>query len=103
MRSIDGGCRGAFSRRYQLLSLAVLAAGCPSASALVISRTFDATITALGNASTVMNAVNYAALQLENLYSDPVQINVTIHTVAGTGTLGGSSTGLIGFFSYGTV
>ena len=45
-------------------------------------------------------AFNYAAQQFQNTFSDNVKFNITVTTAAGTGTLGQSSTALLGNFSY---
>jgi hypothetical protein len=61
--------------------LVTVAAAAP-ARALIILPTFDPTVTALPYASQVETATNYAIQQFENLYSNPITINVTIAAAA---------------------
>jgi autotransporter-associated beta strand protein len=79
---------------------AVLGTAARSAHAVTIVPTYDATITADPRSAQIQNAFNYVCLQFKNTYSDPVNINITVHLVAGTGTLGQSSTSLIGVDTY---
>ncbi len=58
---------------------------------LVINPTFDTSVTSLSNAADIENAFNYAALQYENLYSDPITLNITVESTPGTSTLGQSN------------
>lgn len=68
------------------------------ADALTINTTFDPTVTGAANAASIISAFNYAANQFQLQYSDPITLNFTV--AAGTTGLGGSSTSLVGFFSY---
>jgi hypothetical protein len=47
------------------------------------------------------DAFNFAAAEFQNLYSDPVTVNITVNT--GTTGLGGSSTPIFGVFTYAAV
>ncbi len=72
---------------------------------LIINPTFDdASLTANGFTATgianVHSAFNYAALQFTSNFNDPISINIKVKAVAGTSTLGGSSTSLVGFGDY---
>src|SRR5437763_393629 len=68
-----------------------------TASALTINLTFnDSAMTSAGlSAADIANvhaACNYAALQFTSNYTDPININITVTAVSGTGTLGESNT-----------
>ena len=83
-------------------SLLVITAGRP-ASALTINLNYDpdATFSAAGlSAADIVNmkaANTYAAAQFTSNFSDNINVNIRVTAVAGTGTLGGSSTFLSGF------
>lgn len=65
---------------------------------LVITPTYDSTVTSMSNAAQVESAVNYAAQQYETLFSMPgrtVNIGITVASSPGTSILGQSSTALI--------
>ena len=71
--------------------MSLLIAGVYPASALTIVRTTDASVSANLSASDVIlanAAFDYAAAQIAALYSDPIQINITMKAVAGTGRWG---------------
>ncbi len=80
-----------------------LAGGSRARASLVINTTFDSTVTSLSYAGQVETAFNYAAQQFENLYMNSITINITVASVAGTGTLGESNTQLQGNFTYSQV
>ena len=82
-----------------MAGVAVLVGGRP-ARGLVFNTTFDPSVTSLGNAAQIQNAVNYTAAQLQNLYSDPITINITVAAAPGTGTLGQSNTAIYGVLNY---
>jgi hypothetical protein len=64
---------------------------------LIINPTFDVGVSAQAQA-----AFMYAAQEYENLFTDPIHVNITVE--AGSSGLGGSSTALIGTLDYaGTV
>jgi hypothetical protein len=63
------------------------------AGALTVTGSFGAGVSAQAQA-----AFNFAASEFQNLYSDP--INVNINVVAGNTGLGGSSTPLLGILNY---
>lgn len=93
------------SQKTLLGSICVLsfALGTAARAGLVINPTFDASLAANLSASdvtNVQNAFNYAAQQFQNNFSDNVQINIRVAAVAGTGTLGQSSTNLLGLLTY---
>jgi hypothetical protein len=48
------------------------------AHGLTINLTYDPTVTALSYASSVESATNYAAQQIENLFSDNITINIDV-------------------------
>jgi hypothetical protein len=66
----------------------------PVSAGMVINLSFTANFnTNFGaNAAAAQAAVTYAAQQFENLYTDPIHVNITVDAVAGTGVLGNSST-----------
>jgi hypothetical protein len=101
---------GAAVRRFPVPLLAVsLAAGlllggkAPASAGLTINATFDSTVTSLGYATDVQNAFNYAAQQFENLFSDNIHINITVHADSSPSVLGQSSTLVLGLFPYAAV
>jgi hypothetical protein len=70
---------------------------------LIINPTFDASLAAnlsAADITSVQNAFNYAALQFQNNFNDPIQINILVKAAPGTSILGQSSTSLLGFGSY---
>lgn len=62
------------------------------AQALTIALSYDSSVTSLANADAVESAMTYVAQQFQTLYSDPITININVMSVAGTSTLGQSST-----------
>src|SRR5882724_6540246 len=91
-------------RNFVCFSL--LLAGSLPAHALTIVRTNDPSLAANlspADVAAASAAFDYAAAQYSALYNDPIQVNITLAAVPGTGTLGGSSTALVGFFSYTTI
>lgn len=67
-----------------------------SHAGLTIVPTFDASLATLlpADVTNIQNAFNYAAAQFQNNFTDNIQINIKVQTVAGTGTLGSSNTNL---------
>lgn len=69
----------------------------PAVSTLTINLTYDpdSTFTSAGLSAadiTAMKAANtFAALQFTNSFTDPINVNISVTAVPGTGTLGGSS------------
>ena len=91
-------------RNFVCFSL--LLAGSLTAHALTIVRNNDPSLAANlspADVAAASAAFDYAAAQYSALYNDPVQVNITLAAVPGTGTLGESSTALVGFFSYTTI
>ena len=84
---------------FALLAMGI-AVGLPLHANLVINPTFnDATFTAAGfNPTDVHNGFAMAAQVFQNVYTDPVHVNITVQ--AGNTGLGASSTNLIGFLTY---
>jgi autotransporter-associated beta strand protein len=68
------------------------------ARAITINPTYTASVTSHPNSAAIQNAFNYVCLQFKNMYSDPINVNITV--VAGTTGLGGSSTGILGTNTY---
>ena len=79
-------------------AISVAAALTPSARAITIVPAYDASVLSNVNSAAIQNAFNYVALTYKNLYSDPIQVNITV--VAGTTGLGGSSTSILGTQTY---
>jgi hypothetical protein len=81
--------------------------GRPAFATLLFNPTFDdagmaaAGLTG-GQIANVHAAFDEAAAQLSSAFSDSIHININVTAVAGTGTLGMSSTSLLGF-SYNTI
>jgi hypothetical protein len=67
---------------------------------LVINPTFDSTVTSLSNAAQVEAAFNYAAQQYENLFSNPITLNITVKASAGTSVFGESGFAYTYSYSY---
>ena len=81
----------------------VLLAGNARAGLLIV-RTDDASMTTNLSAADKISAdaaFDYAAQQFQNRFSDNIQINIRLAAAAGTGTLGQSSTSLLGVLTYG--
>src|SRR5882757_3821193 len=86
-----------------LICCGLLLAGFAPAEALTIVRINDPSLAANLSPADVTNAsaaFDYAAAQIAALYTDPVQVNIVLAAVPGTGTLGESSTSLRGPFTY---
>ena len=89
---------------WTILALFLTAGG--TASALNINLTYDpdGTFTAAGlTAADITNmkaAMTYAKTQFTSRYTDPIDVNIQVTAVAGTGTLGQSSTALAFAGSY---
>ncbi len=86
-------------RQALVASIAMLASG-TSAHGVIIDLTFDSTVTSLPNAASFENATTYAAQQFENLFSNPVTINITVSASSNSSVFGESSTALAGAFTY---
>jgi len=91
-----------FPKRFAVVGgISILFAGLP-AHALTINLAFDSTVATNFGANTAAfeSAATYAAQQYQNLFSNPITLSITVSSVAGTSTLGQSSTSLQGFFNY---
>jgi hypothetical protein len=77
-----------------VIALAMTAGTPANAASLTINFTFDSTIAANfgANAANFQNAFNTAAANLTSLYTDPINVNINVTSVAGTGILGQSNT-----------
>ena len=85
--------------RAVVASAALLSASA-AAPGLVINPTFDSSVTSSPDSAAIQSAVNYAAQQLENQFSDAITINIRVVAVPGTSVLGMSSSSLSGPFTY---
>ena len=94
------------SSRFLALSLSLMAVFGVTSNAdaehLTINLSFDASFDASfgPNASQARTAATYAAQQLEALFSDPINVNVTLKGSAGTSIFGASNPVASGFYSY---
>jgi hypothetical protein len=80
-----------FRRNYvSVAGLAVIAYATVAQAGLVISPTFDPSITTLPNASQWESGINYAIGQFEGWFTNDVTINITFVAAAGTATFGQS-------------
>jgi hypothetical protein len=70
---------------------------------MTIHLTFDRSVTSNPNSAAIQNACNFVAQELQNNYSNAITINILVVAAPGTGTLGSSSTAIIGPFSYAQV
>src|SRR5438309_4409238 len=90
-----------------IVAWAITAGG--TASALIINLTFDSDTVFLNaglTATDIVNmkaACNYAALQFTSNYTDNITVNIRVTAVAGTGTLGQSSTTIVSVSDYTTL
>jgi hypothetical protein len=85
--------------------LLALSAARPAQAGLIITPTYNtASFTADGYSAAqiaqIESAFQFAANEYENLYSNPIQVNITVQSTNSPGVLGGSSTNLIGFLNY---
>ncbi len=75
----------------------------PMAAGMNINLTFQSSVTSLADANSVEAACQYAVLQFTNSFNNPITLDIGVGAVAGTGTLGQSSTSLISGFNYAQV
>jgi hypothetical protein len=68
----------------------------PAQAGMTFNTIFDSTVTGAANAAQIESAFNYATSLFQASYSDNITINITVQSVAGTGTLGRSNTQLQG-------
>ena len=80
----------------------MLAAFSPAARALVINPTFDTSVTSRSDAAQIEAAFNFAAQQYENLFTDPVTLNIDVKASTGVG-FGQSQYSFPGTFTYAQV
>jgi len=73
------------------------------ARGLTIDLTYDPTVTTLSYAASVESATNYAAQQIENLFSDNITINIDVVASSDSSFVGQSSASSAGGFSYSNV
>jgi hypothetical protein len=80
----------------------MLLAAAATVHALTINPYYDSTVTSLpsGTVTEIETAFQYAAQQIENDFSDPITINITVVATSGTSILGQSNTNLIGTYTY---
>lgn len=89
------------------IALGMIGLACrPAQAQLIITGTFnDAAFTAAGytagDIANIHSAFNYAANESQNLYTDPIHVNINVTT--GNVGLGQSSTALDGFFTFAQV
>ncbi len=78
----------------------VLLVLCAPGDALTIVPTYTSNVISLPNASQVESAFNYACTHYDNLFSNPITLNITLDAVPGTSVFSDSNTNLYGSFSY---
>jgi hypothetical protein len=78
------------------LAILVLASAAPAHAGLVITPTFDSTITNDPNAAAIKGVINSAIHTYESLFTNPITVNIEFHEMSGG--LGESDT----FISFGT-
>jgi hypothetical protein len=87
-------------RRLSWLVIASVAlrAAAPASAGLVVNLGFTSNFnTNFGaSAASARAAANYAAQQFDNLFSDPISVNISVDAVTGTGTLGQSIQNVFG-------
>jgi hypothetical protein len=94
------------ARQFALLRNCILIGGCGAvvdmpARGLTINLSYDPTVTSLPYASQVETATNYAAQQIDGLFSDNITVNINV--VYNSNTFGESGTNLGGLYSYSQV
>jgi hypothetical protein len=73
-------------------------------SALTINLTYTSNVTSLVQASKYEAAINYAALQFDQMYTNPITLNFTVDRQnLGANGLGSSNSGLIYYTTYSTL
>jgi hypothetical protein len=82
-------------------AVGLLCAG--AAAQMTIHLTFDPSVTSNPNSAAIQSACNFVAQEFQNNYSNAITINIVVVAQPGTGTLGSSSTAIIGPFSYAQV
>ena len=87
--------------RFGLWTVIALGAAAP-AQALTINLQYDPSVATNfgGNTANLQAAMTYAAQRFQNLYNDPITLHMTIKALPGTGTLGSSSTSVLGTLNY---
>ncbi|MGD0137929.1 MAG: NF038122 family metalloprotease [Tepidisphaeraceae bacterium] len=96
------------ARSSRLLRNCMILTGCglafeAPARGLTIDLTYDPTVTTLSYAASVESATNYAAQQIENLFSDDITINIDVVASSDSSFVGESSASSSGGFSYANV
>jgi hypothetical protein len=91
-----------FSPKCAVTALA-LCTFTPLSRALTINLSYDSSVTSLSNAAGYEAATNYAAQQLSQLFSDPINVNITVSATNDTSVLGTSNTTVLGTVQYATV
>jgi hypothetical protein len=70
------------------------------ARALVINATFESPVTTATDAAQIESAFDYAAQQYEEEFTNPITLNISVTSVAGTGTLGQSESEFSNSYTY---
>jgi hypothetical protein len=73
------------------------------AHGMTINLSYDPTVTSLSNASSVEGAAQYAANQIDSLFSDNITLNINVVASTDSTFVGRSSASSSGGFSYSTV
>lgn len=94
------------SRRFFILSqlcvIAFVFTSRANADHLTINLSFDSSFDASfgPNAAQARSAATYAAQQLQNLFNDPINVNITLKGSSGTSIFGQSNANVAGYYSY---
>src|ERR1700722_8324673 len=91
------------ARRTALLRHCVMAVGCgvafdATARGLTINLSYDSSVLGLSYASSVESATQYAANQIDSLFSDNITVNINV--TYDPDDFGESGTALGGFYTY---
>jgi hypothetical protein len=90
MKRPKQGGRHTTRARQLLLAASAIAVMRMPARALTIDLHYGSTVTSLLGATAVENAINYAAQQYEEMYTNPITLNITVNDLSLGGPLGKS-------------
>lgn len=94
----QAACARTRLRKSHLAALALALTASQPASAMIFNLTYDADAVYLAAGLSTLDIANmkaanaYAATQFTGRFTDPIHVNIKVEAVAGTGTLGSSST-----------
>lgn len=100
MTSASSNLTGVWIRTLLAIVAMTAIGSLPARAQLMINATFDSSVTSLPDAAQYESAFDYAAQQIESLYTNPITINITVAASPGTSILGQSSTEVVGTLDY---